>query len=420
MELFCPKGRLGGKIKAPASKSYAQRGIAAALLSEGTSVVRNMELCNDTAAALDVAAGLGARITATGQNRYTVEGGSRAGRLVPRERVVSIGESGLSARMFTPIASLCTAPVTITGEGSILKRPLGMMTAPLESLGVRICSKEGFLPVTVEGPPCGGEAVVDGSMSSQFLTGLLMALPLAARDTVLTVENATSRPYLDMTLDILQKFGIEITNREHRRFEIPGGQKYRPRTYEVEGDWSGASCLLVAGAIAGCVTIGNIDAESCQADVAILDALRRAGARVEIGETSVTVCEGELTGFRFDATDCPDLFPALVTLAACCRGKTVLKGTSRLKHKESDRAAALKQEFGKMGIPIDITVNDTMTVEGGRIRSAAVSSHNDHRIAMAAAVAALRSEEGIAISGADAVNKSYPGFWQDLESLRIG
>lgn len=420
MEMYCPKGRVGGNIEAPASKSYAQRAVAAALLCGGTSVLRKMELCDDTAAAMSVAEGLGAVVSSVANNEYTITGGIRDGRLVPRDRVLNIGESGLSARMFTPIASLCRVPVTIEGEGSIMKRPVGMMTGPLESLGVKISTAGGFLPVTVEGPLCGGRAEVDGALSSQFITGLLMALPMAENDTVLSVENAASRPYLDMTIDLLAKFGIEIINRQYREFHIRARQKYIPGTYDIEGDWSGASCLLVAGAIAGGITVGNLDPDSCQADVAILEALRRAGARVEVARGAVTVSGEDLTGFQFDATDCPDLFPALVALAAACEGTTILKGTSRLRHKESDRATALQQEFGKMGIRIGLPRSDIMTVEGGMIRSTVVSSHNDHRIAMAAGIAGLRSAEGITVEDAGAVKKSYPGFWDALFSIRLG
>lgn len=378
-----------------------------------------MELCDDIRAALDVASRLGAQVIISGHEQYTLTGGITGGRLESQDSIVNIGESGLSARMFTPIAALSHSPVTITGKGSILKRPVDMMAGPLRSLGAGFESNKGFIPVTVHGPLQGGRAEVDGSVSSQFLTGLLMALPLAGEDSSLTVPNAVSIPYIEMTIDLLDKFGIEIEHRHFEEFHIRGKQRYTPRKYTVEGDWSGASCLLVAGAIAGMVTVNSLDPDSKQADIAILDALRKAGADVAVAGTSVTVSENRLDGFEFNATDCPDLFPALVALAANCSGKTILKGTTRLTYKESNRALALQQEFGRMGIDIDLSQPDTMVVKGGPVRGTTVDSHNDHRIAMAAGVAALRSDNGIKVSGAEAVGKSYPGFWEALESLRI-
>ncbi|MCD8102945.1 MAG: 3-phosphoshikimate 1-carboxyvinyltransferase [Alistipes sp.] len=417
MEKYCPKGTVRGAVKAPTSKSYAQRAVAAALLAEGVSVLRNMELCSDTAAALDVAARLGAGVEKTGAEEYTVTGGIRGGVLTPRETLVDIGESGLSARMFTPVASLCTVPVTVTGRGSILGRPVNMMTEPLASLGVEITSQGGYLPVTVCGPLGGGEAEVDGSVSSQFITGLLMALPLAGENTTLHVSRAISTPYIDMTVDLLAKFDVRVSHNDYREFYIEGGQRYSPRTYSVEGDWSGASCLLVAGAIAGEVTVENLNPLSMQADVAIVEALARAGAQITTTADTVTVTRRPLTGFRFDATNCPDLFPALVALAANCAGMSVLKGTSRLEHKESNRALTLREEFGKLGVDVDLSVLDTMTVKGCALTGGTVDSHNDHRIAMALGTAALTSQYGLTVRDAGAVDKSYPGFWNDLAAI---
>lgn len=419
MEKYCPKGSIKGTIKAPTSKSYAQRAVGAALLAEGVTVLRNMELCSDTAAALDVAARLGAEVIKTGEEEYTITGGIRGGVLEPEQAVINIGESGLSARMFTPIASLAAVPVTVEGRGSILFRPVDMMTGPLEMLGVDAVSNGGYLPITVEGPIKGGEAVVDGSVSSQFITGLLMSLPLAREDTSLHVSRATSIPYIDMTIDLLARFGVTVSHNDYREFYVESGQSYTPHTYAVEGDWSGASCLLVAGAIAGEVTVTNLNPLSKQADVAIIEALARAGAQITTTDDTVTVSRRPLAGFRFDATQCPDLFPALVALAANCGGTTVLKGTSRLEHKESNRALTLQEEFGKLGIGIDLSVPDTMTVRGGGISGGTVDSHNDHRIAMALGVAALRSSGGLTVTDAGAVGKSYPMFWEDLASLTI-
>lgn len=401
-----------GRVSAPSSKSYAQRAIAASLLAEGKSVLRNLDLCSDTRYAMEVAQSLGAKVTQLENSVYEIEGGLR-----PAVSAIDVGESGLSARMFTPIASVCDVPVTIKGHGSLLSRPMDMMTEPLRELGVRVAAEGNYLPLTVQGPIKGGEVHIDGSAGSQFITGLLMALPLAADGTTIHVSMPNSIPYIDMTLDVLAQYGIEVAHNDYNEFFVEGGQTYEPQNYTIEGDWSGASCILVAGAVAGEVTVTNLNPLSKQADAALIDALSKAGAEIITTPDSVTVRHRELNGFSFDATHCPDLFPALVALAANCEGDSFIRGTKRLTHKESDRAKVLRDEFGKMGIAIDLGDEDVMRVTGGRINDAVVDSHNDHRIAMAAAVAGLRSENRIVVQGAEAVEKSYPKFWVDLASI---
>lgn len=412
MKTTIHKGRIAGSITAPASKSYAQRAVAAALLAGGETTLTHLDLCNDTRAALDVARRLGASVSHEGTT-YTIRGG-----LNPVSTKLNIGESGLATRLFTPIASLCHMPITINGEGSILRRPIEMMEEPLQALGVEVISNGGYLPISVKGPMRGGEIHVDGSLSSQFITGLLMALPLSPNDTVLHVENLKSRPYVDMTIDLAARFGVAIEHNNYKQFYIAGGQHYTPCTYNIEGDWSGASCLLVAGATAGSITIRNLNHISLQADLAIIEALARAGAEIITTNSSVTVHGGPLHAFEFDATDCPDLFPALAALAASCEGTSVLTGTQRLTYKESNRAETIAEVFGRLGIGVDLSEENTMRITGGPVSSAVVDSHNDHRIAMAAAVAALSSDDSVVIEGADAADKSYPNFWNDLDTLR--
>lgn len=412
MKTTIHKGRIAGSITAPASKSYAQRAVAAALLAGGETTLTHLDLCNDTRAALDVARRLGASVSHEGTT-YTIRGG-----LNPVSTKLNIGESGLATRLFTPIASLCHMPITINGEGSILRRPIEMMEEPLQALGVEVISNGGYLPISVKGPMRGGEIHVDGSLSSQFITGLLMALPLSPNDTVLHVENLKSRPYVDMTIDLAARFGVAIEHNNYEQFYIAGGQHYTPCTYNIEGDWSGASCLLVAGATAGSITIRNLNHISLQADLAIIEALARAGAEIITTNSSVTVHGGPLHAFEFDATDCPDLFPALAALASSCEGTSVLTGTQRLTYKESNRAETIAEVFGRLGIGVDLSEENTMRITGGPVSSAVVDSHNDHRIAMAAAVAALSSDDSVVIEGADAADKSYPNFWNDLDTLR--
>ena len=414
MDKTVPLGRVKGTLTPPCSKSYAQRALAASLLCGETSVLRNLEFCDDTRSALRCIETLGARVKHVDASTLSIEGG-----LHPRGKVLHVGESGLATRLFTPIASLCGMPVTIEGQGTLLRRPMHMMIDPLRRLGVRVRDNDGYLPFEVRGPIRGGEIDVDGSVSSQFITGLLLALPLSQHDTTLHVRSAVSTPYLDMTVDTAARFGVEICHNDYKEFYIEGGQRYRPAFFSIEGDWSAAAMLLVAGAVAGEVTVKNVSMLSKQADTAVCTALVRAGAELIHEADRITVRRRPLRAFEFDATQCPDLFPPLAALAAACEGESLITGTSRLAHKESDRAETLREEYAKVGIEIDLSTPDVMRIRGGAIRPARVFSHGDHRIAMSMAVSALRSSGTITIEGAEAVAKSYPRFFEDLESLRV-
>lgn len=414
MDRSVPCGRVQGSLTPPSSKSYAQRALAVSLLAQGPTVLRKLDFCQDTLSALGCIHTLGAEVIEVDEHTLSIGGG-----LSPRESTLHVGESGLASRLFTPIAALANRPLRIVGRGSLLERPMQMMIEPLKQLGARVTDNHGYLPFEVCGPLVGGEAEVDGSVSSQFITGLLLALPMAATDTTLHVSKAVSTPYLDMTIDTAARFGVDIFHRDYAEFYIPGGQRYKGLDLTIEGDWSAAAMLLVAGAVAGEVCVENISALSKQADTAILDALARAGAEVIIEGDSITAKQRELHGFEFDATQCPDLFPALAALAATAEGETILYGTNRLTHKESNRAETIAEEFQKIGISVDISEENVMRIRGGKIRATEVESHNDHRIAMALAVAALRSEGVMRIHGAECVAKSYPDFFEQLESIRV-
>ena len=403
-----------GTIIPPSSKSYAQRAIALALLSEGVTTLRNIEFCKDTLSAIECVKALGAKVEIVDESTIRIEGG-----LNPAGDTLNVGESGLASRLFTPIASLCDRAIRIEGEGTLLHRPMQMMIEPLRDLGVHIKDGGGYLPFEVQGPMQGGKIRVDGSISSQFITGLMLALPLAKHDTTLYVENPVSIPYLDMTIATAALFGVEIMHNEgdYSEFFIEGNQHYTATDIAIEGDWSGASTMLVAGAIAGEVTLSNLSTLSRQADTAICQALERAGAGIIIEGNSITVSRRPLRAFTFDATHCPDLFPALAALAAAADGVSHIIGTERLQHKESDRAATISEEYEKMGIEVDLSEPNVMAIRGGDISSATLFSHDDHRIAMSLAVSALRCNEDITIRNAECVEKSYPTFFEDLESI---
>jgi 3-phosphoshikimate 1-carboxyvinyltransferase len=387
-----------------------QRAIAAALLAETPTKILNPTYSNDSKAALRVVEALGARVQMD-ENEIPIKGG-----LNPTGEILNCGEAGLSIRMFSPIAALWHERLTLTGEGSLLSRPVSMIEAPLKQLGVEVSSTDGCPPLMVKGPLQGGEAVVDGSVSSQLLTGLLMALPKAPKDSRLTVIDLKSTPYIDMTLALLKAFGVEVEHSNYQSFFIKGNQTYNIGEYRVEGDWSGASFLLTAGALGGSVTVTGLDTHSPQADRKIVEALMAAGAWVKMIGNFVEVAKRNLKAFDFDATHCPDLFPPLVALACNCKGTTVLTGVERLMHKESNRAMALEKEFSSLGAVVRIE-GDRMEIKGKKLKGGTIDSHNDHRIAMAGAVAAINAEEDVTIQGYECVAKSYPDFFEDFSKI---
>lgn len=402
-----------GKVFATPSKSLTQRAIAAALLAHGKTVIYNPSFCNDSLAALKMAERFGAAVT-VGDDFLELTGSSE----LLSEVSLNCGESGLALRMFSPIAALLSRRCTLTGEGSLLKRPVSMITDALSKLGIPAESDKGFLPVTINGTLKGGMIEIDGSSGSQVLTGLLLALPCAETGSEIRVLNLKSKPYIDLTLKLLDDFGIYVENHGYARFVIPGKQVYKARNYCVEGDWSGSAFLLVAGALAGDVTVNNLQTGSRQADAAILEALGRAGAVVKIENDSVRTVKSELKSFSFDATESPDLFPPLAALASGCSGTTSIKGVSRLEHKESNRALTITRVLNELGVGVRVT-GDEMMIAGGAVTGATISSFNDHRIAMMASVAALTCKGSVTVTEAEAVSKSYPGFYDDLLKLGV-
>ncbi len=429
MNVTIKPSEINGTIAAPTSKSSMQRACAAALLHDGETVIFNPGKSNDDLAALDIIQKLGAAVTHQKEGTLLV---NSKGYISPLgDGGINCGESGLSIRMFTPIAALSTQEIIITGTGSLLKRPMDFFDKIFPQLGIAVASNNGMLPLTIKGPLQPKDITIDGSLSSQFLTGLLFAYAKAATHAVtITVNNLKSKPYIDLTLAVMKHFGYDVENNNYESFTIkpisqstnPQDAVHPPINYTVEGDWSGAAFLLVAGAVAGNITINGLDVFSTQADKAILQAIIDCGANISIQEKQIEVSSPSGDGgkpFHFNATDCPDLFPPLVALASYCNGTTVIEGVSRLAHKESNRALTLQQEFAKMGVEI-ILQDDLMMIKGGGgAKSATVHSHHDHRIAMACAVAALKADGETVIEEAEAINKSYPDFYEHLKKLGV-
>lgn len=410
MDRSVEPSRVNGQVKAPPSKSMSQRAIAAAMLADGESLILNPSYCDDSLAAMSIAVGLGARVV-PGVSEMRITGCRGL-----KEKKLNCGESGLAVRMFSPVAALYPEEITMIGSGSLKKRPMDMIGDALNQLGVRCISTDGFLPISIRGPLKGGRCEIDGSLSSQLLTGLLMALPAADEDSEILVNNLKSKPYIDMTLGILRDFGISVSNENYRLFKVPGRQKYIPQTYQVEGDWSGGAFLLVAAAISGELKVTGLRSDSSQSDKGILKALGLAGANYKISDNQIEISKSKLKAFEFDATESPDLFPPLVALASFCEGRTRIKGASRLLYKESDRASTLSDEFRKMNVEVGIE-DDYIIITGGEVKGGRVNSHGDHRIAMAAAVAALGASGKVSIKDSHCVAKSYPGFFDDLRKI---
>ncbi len=406
-----------GHILAPRSKSDMQRACAAALLHKGITYIVNPGNSNDDLAALDVIQKLGATVTVDESRIKVISIGVN-----PIDDEINCGESGLGIRMFTPIAATSSRPLTINGTGSLVKRPMDFFDEIFPQLGINIQSNGGKLPLHIQGPLVPSSIEVDGSLSSQFLTGLLMAYASTnIGDITIIVKDLKSKPYIDMTLRVIKAFGMRspvVDNYETFTFSSTSSNTtVDPMTYSVEGDWSGAAFLFVAGAISGEVVIEGMEADSVQADRMILKAIKDSGAFLELNDGVYRVAPSPLNAFEFDATECPDLFPPLVALASYCKGISKIKGANRLTHKESNRAITLQEVFGKMGIHIDLE-DDVMLVHGGNgLKGAAVHSHHDHRIAMAAAIAAMGASGETTIDDAEAINKSYPHFYEDIISL---
>lgn len=413
--------KVSGKINVPPSKSSMQRACAAALLTPGTTVLSGYGDSNDERAAIEIITQLGAKVEKV-KNELVITSSDKifTSSFPDKNLNVHCGESGLSMRMFAPIAALFNYGITFIGEGSILTRPMNFFDEYLPPLGVDIMSNNGKLPLTIQGPLIPKEITVDGSLSSQFLTGLLFAFAKACTAPVsIRVRNLQSKPYIDLTLAVLDHFGFNVTHKNYEVFIISprNPSPHHSIKYRVEGDWSNAAFLLVAGAIGGEVTLSGTDLNSSQGDKAIMQALYDSGAGVHVNGDEITISHQALKGFTFDATHCPDLFPPLVALAVNCTGITTIHGVHRLTHKESNRAVTLREEFRKMGADIQYE-GDVMTIRGGiQLKGTKVFSHNDHRIAMACAVAALTATGPTEIEGADAINKSYPGFYMDLEAI---
>ena len=444
------------KLEMPASKSFAQRAIIAAALAQGTSHLSGYSPCGDNESALAAARKLGARVKVDGSTLEITGIGAFENCLAINE--IHVGESGFLTRMLIPVlAAIADGPVRVTGEKTLLNRPLAGAHDIMASFGVRLIPEtlpaenrktDCYIPLTVKGPLVPGRADVSGKGGSQLISGLLAALPLAGSRSTVYVHDPRSIPYMFITVDVLRKFGIEIGSEMEGdedflqtqdwtlctgvTFKMRGRQVYRAADFRIEGDWSGAANFLVAGAIFGDVEVEGLDTQSLQADISIMDILMDAGASLSQleGDTpstgSIHVARAPLCAFETDLNNCPDLFPIVAVLAAFCPGTSRIRGVERLRHKETDRAAAIEAMLTQMGVPVGID-EDEMTIDGmalpqrlltGRLlKGGSYTSHGDHRMVMALRVAALGADGPVDIDDTACVAKSFPGFNELFEKL---
>lgn len=410
--------RLEGSVVAPPSKSYTHRALAVALLARGKSEVLNPLRSSDTEATMEAVKTFGGRLD-------EVEGGLRVkgtgGRLEPKSNLIHVGNSGTTLRFFSAIAALSPKPVGLTGDRSILARPMGPLVEALNQLGARARCEgpRGRPPVVVEGRLRGGEAELDAGLSSQFLSALLLACPYAEEEVELHVVGLRSKPYVEITLEVLEEAGARVKrDKELTEFRIPGRQVFCPSKFKIPGDFSSAAFLLAAGALAGeGVRVKNLDLKTSQGDKRVVYLLREFGAEVRVSRDWVEVSKGELEGLEVDCGDTPDLVPVLAVLGAAADGRTTLLNIPHLRYKETDRLRALRLELSKLGARVKELPGE-LRVEGAReLRGARVSSHGDHRMAMALAVAGLAARGETVVEGAECVRISYPDFTSHLQKL---
>lgn len=412
MKAVVSRSLISGVVLAPPGKSLMQRACALALLNNGVTRIFNPGKSEDDLAAISIIQQLGAHVTREKDYMEVISNGQIKG-----PALLNCGESGLSCRMFAAIAAISAQEMIIEGRGSLLNRPMHFFEKFFPQSGIEVHMTNGRLPMRLKGPMKQQDISIDASGSSQYLTGLLFALSgIAEKRLHINVTNLVSKPYIDLSIQMLKDFGYWLTHEKYQRFVIePADKKQKAISYTIEGDWSGAAFYMVAAAIAGTVSIKGLHYDSYQADKAILQVLKKAGIRYSESKDELVVFSADqINAFEFDATECPDMFPPLVVLALFAEGVSVIKGVSRLIDKESNRAEALKDVFTTLGGKISID-NDLMYISGkAELNGGEIDSFGDHRIAMAAAIAGLKSKSPVQINDAGVIAKSFPGFYQQL------
>lgn len=406
--------KISGEVIIPPSKSMAHRAVIAAALSKGVSTIENIDFSDDIIATIEAMRTLGAKIEVReksliidGNSTFTKKGG-----------VIDCNESGSTLRFLVPISIAKRNEITFVGRGNLGKRPLDIYYSIFNKQNIDYTYEENILNLKINGELVGDDFEVAGNISSQFITGLLFALPLLKDDSrIIITTELQSKGYLDLTLEMLNKFGIEIINKDYKEFIIKGNQSYKAFDYTVEGDYSQGAFFLCANALGNKVISKGLDLNSLQGDKEVIEILERMGGSLKIEDNNINMTFNELKATIIDASQCPDVIPVLTVVAALCEGETKVINGERLRIKECDRLNAIATELNKIGANIielenGLIINGVKEFTGGE-----VSSHNDHRIAMSMAIASTFCKEELIITNPKCVSKSYPDFWNDFKAL---
>ncbi len=413
---------LSGEIVIPPSKSYSHRAIISAALAKGKkkSKINNLKFSVDIETTVKIMENWGAKIT---KKESSLEIIGNDGKIVPKNNYIQCNESGSTIRFLIPVALTSENELIFDGKGKLIDRPLDSYYKIFDEQEIKYETSEGKLPLKVNGKLKAGNYEIDGNVSSQFITGLLYALPLLDGDSTIVInKNLESKGYVDLTLEILKLSGIKIKNNDYKSFEIKGNQEYKSFDYTVEGDYSQVAFWIVAGIISANkdneIKCLHLNKYSLQGDKAIIEIVQKMGAKLEIFDDYVIVKPSKTKGTIIDVSQCPDIAPILTVLGALSEGETKIINAERLRIKESDRIISIKTELNKIGAKIE-EIGDSLVIQGIKTFEGGVevSAWNDHRIAMSLAVASIRCKNEIVIDEAESVKKSYPHFWDDFEKM---
>lgn len=407
--------KLKGRLNVPPSKSLCHRAVIGASLSGGVSNLENILFSDDIRATIRAMEKLGSKIERVGEAGLKIEGSF----INDLDRLeINCKESGSTLRFLIPISLLSQGQVVFNGEGELRSRPLDPYYSIFDEQGIEYKTDSGKLPLEIKGELRSGEFKLAGDISSQFVTGLLFALPLLEGDSkIAIVGDLESKGYVDLTIDVLEEFGIEIENKNYKQFLIKGRQAYKARDHRVEGDFSQAAFWMVAAILGGQIESGSLNPDSLQADKAIVDLILKMGGDLSFQDGFFIAKESKTHGITIDASQCPDLVPILAVLAALSKGRTKIINAARLRIKESDRLKAISSELNKLGADVK-EVGDSLVIDGVKsLKGGQVDSWKDHRIAMALAIASIKCKEELVITNSHAVTKSYPHFWEDFKKL---
>ena len=422
MKIKIKPNTLNGTIQIPPSKSYSHRAVIAAALAENSkkSKIDNLKFSVDITTTTDIMENWGAKIN---REESSLEIIGNGGKVVTKDKYVQCNESGSTIRFLIPIGITNENELIFDGKGKLVDRPLDSYYRIFDEQEIFYKNENGKLPLEVKGKLKAGNYEIDGNISSQFITGLLYALPLLDGDSKLIInKNLESKGYIDLTIEILKLAGIKIKNNDYKSFEIKGNQKYKPFDYTVEGDYSQVAFWIVAGIISANrdneIKCLHVNKSSLQGDREIVEIVERMGANLEIFDDYVIVKPSKTKGTVIDISQCPDIAPILTVLAALSEGETRIINGERLRIKESDRITSIKTELNKLGANV-AEKGDNLIIQGvqGFTGGVTVSAWNDHRIAMSLAVASSRCEKEIILEEAESVRKSYPHFWDDFVKM---